>query len=492
MNKNVGLFLTHPLWEKQFFTVLELAEQHVKDGDNVTIYSCKKNMKLCEMILADAILCNKSYKQVRKTMCTTCKNCRKKGYDLIGVQFNKKSLICNKFYDTNKLIANSYFESHDKFQTLQVGNYDMGWAIISSLIHITRDPFINLIKYKKEIQQLCDTSVAVYYSALYHIDKDKLDIAYLQNGRLSYTKAIYRACEAKEIDFYTIESGSSLNKYGVFHQMSLHNIAKTTDLIFDYWNSNKNKEEKERIGHSFYIDRYNGGSEAVRSFVADQERNLLPKEWNDEDYNVVIFTSSEDEFVSISPEWNNPLYKTQIEGIKQIAEEFYHRNDNCKLYIRVHPNSEEMIDSYKQLLYQIAGSNVVVIPANSKISTYLLMDKADKVVTFGSTMGIEATYWGKPSILLSKSEYYYFECCHKPQNHKEAMEMIFDKTLQPITNINILKFGYFFKSFGVPYKYYKGIDFEKGLFKGISLSDYSLNWHNWRWWKKKLKKIIKK
>ena len=51
MNKNVGLFLTHPLWEKQFFTVLELAEQHIRDGDNVTIYSYK-NMKLCEMILS--------------------------------------------------------------------------------------------------------------------------------------------------------------------------------------------------------------------------------------------------------------------------------------------------------------------------------------------------------------------------------------------------------------------------------------------------------
>ena len=37
-----------------------------------------------------------------------------KGYDLIGVQFKKKSLICNKFY-TNKPITDSYYESLDKF-----------------------------------------------------------------------------------------------------------------------------------------------------------------------------------------------------------------------------------------------------------------------------------------------------------------------------------------------------------------------------------------
>lgn len=37
-----------------------------------------------------------------------------------------------------------------------------------------------------------------------------------------------------------------------------------------------------------------------------------------------------------------------------------------------------------------------MIGADSDISTYDIMDNAEKVIVFGSTMGLESSYWENP------------------------------------------------------------------------------------------------
>ena len=53
---------------------------------------------------------------------------------------------------------------------------------------------------------------------------------------------------------------------------------------------------------------------------------------------------------------------------------------------------------------------------------------ADKVISYNSLMGIEAVYWGKPSILLGRRPYENLEVVYKPKNHLSVMNLIFKKT----------------------------------------------------------------
>jgi len=48
-------------------------------------------------------------------------------------------------------------------------------------------------------------------------------------------------------------------------------------------------------------------------------------------------------------------------------------------------------------------SGIIVLPPNSAASTYELIDAADAVVSFGSSVGYEATYWGKVSIMAGRA-----------------------------------------------------------------------------------------
>jgi hypothetical protein len=53
---------------------------------------------------------------------------------------------------------------------------------------------------------------------------------------------------------------------------------------------------------------------------------------------------------------------------------------------------------------------VLIIPADSDIDTYELVYKSNLVVSLGSTVGVEAAYMKKPSLVIGTSLYEAFSC----------------------------------------------------------------------------------
>ena len=86
------------------------------------------------------------------------------------------------------------------------------------------------------------------------------------------------------------------------------------------------------------------------------------------------------------------------------------------------------------------------------------MDAADKVVVFGSTIGMEAVYWGKPVILLAGAAYYYSNICYIPKSKEELKEIIV-KTLPPKENDATIKWG-FYVMYRAPEDKYQYVDFD--------------------------------
>ena len=162
-------------------------------------------------------------------------------------------------------------------------------------------------------------------------------------------------------------------------------------------------------------------------------------------HNILIFNSSEDEFASLGEEFEGKsLFESQYVGVKHLISEFkdvegYH------FYLRVHPNLKNVHDKYHTALYDLfeGVSNFTIIPANSPISTYSLIDNCDKVVVFGSTTGPEAVYWGKPTILLSYGAYSYLNICYTPKNTSELRQLILDKSLPAKDKMGAIKYGYY-------------------------------------------------
>jgi hypothetical protein len=209
-------------------------------------------------------------------------------------------------------------------------------------------------------------------------------------------------------------------------------------------------------------------------FTGAQQKERLPDDWDASKHNVSIFLSSEDEFVAIGDQWKMPLYKDQVEGLRQIKTSILPRLGNqVRIYVRVHPNSKNTGKKFLEGLQSLHAPGFAIIPSDSPVSTYKLMMESSKVVSFGSTMGIESTYWGKPSICLGKSFYINLGVTHNPISHDDVLDLLLDTQVLAKSNDAMLKYGYYWKTFGIPYQHFKDNGWSGGQFKSANLESIS-------------------
>ena len=93
--------------------------------------------------------------------------------------------------------------------------------------------------------------------------------------------------------------------------------------------------------------------------------------------------------------------------------------------------------------------------------------KCEKTITFFSTIGIEGTYWGKPSIILSNAMYKGIDAAYEPQNINEVVDYILNPDLPPKSKDAALAYGAYIRCGAEKIKYSEAIDHCKLTFKGI-------------------------
>ena len=218
---------------------------------------------------------------------------------------------------------------------------------------------------------------------------------------------------------------------------------------------------------------------------------MLPDNWNQSEKNVVIFNSTENEFAAIDDTWKLPFYENQMQGILKISESLENEEENIKLYLRVHPNFHTTKDPSIRQIESLDKTSINIIPPNSAVSTYKLIEKSDIVITFVSTIGCESSFWGKPTILLGNPIYKNLGGFHIPKSHNDCIKMICSD-LKTLKNIGALKYGYYRMNFGRSYKYYMPIDNMNGTFKSkvVRANKFIVFLNNKRW-KKRFKSFIK-
>jgi hypothetical protein len=275
----------------------------------------------------------------------------------------------------------------------------------------------------------------------------------------------------KKIDVYNHDRGSTFKKYEIFKNAFLHDINDYTQRVNTLWEMEPDFLVKKNIADTFFKKRYQGKATNYISFTKDQNFLNLPDELSLYKKIVVIYDSSTFEFDYISSQYTYKFYKSQVDGISRIVKSLEEYPD-IGIFLREHPNQKSHKSNYRAAIREIHSSNFHFIPAESDINSYSLLSRANIVITFNSTMGIEATYWGIPSILCSNAIYENFNIAYQPSSHEEVISMILSD-LKPIVSDDVYKYGYYESVYGIEYKYYKPVDFFNGLFLGVDLhSDY--------------------
>lgn len=376
-----------------------------------------------------------------KPLCSLCSHCTSKVVRAFGLEpkpladyLNKDDIKYNKFD----------YESVEDLRAITYRNVLIGMSVYSNYITCTRNLSALINSNSKRYFDAHLRQSARMVDAVYNLlDSFNPDVVYTYNGRFEEVRPFYDICSHEGRNYVLSEvfpkSASEWNKIQFYNHLPL-DIDYFNELREYCWTHyDMSEEDKIALGNKFYENRRNSVFSGDKLYVKDQVIGKIPP-MDPAKINIAIMNSSEDEFASIGGEWENlKLFDNQLQGILFLLN---NAPSNVHFFIRIHPNLKDVKYKYHTALWDLEKQfgNVSVIRGDSDISTYSLIDAVDKVICFGSTVGIESAYWGKPSILLGPSFYYYDDVCYVPKSKDDLLSLL-SQDLPAKRNLNLQKYG---------------------------------------------------
>lgn len=442
-------------------TELELLDQSIQAGEDVYILKCNNQFDSCYFNPCHNLL-----------GCAICTARTDRFHQLLGIPKSNIFSIEFLLHEIDNIVPT--FKSLKELINYEYQGVNIGRGVASSVISLERN--YEILENDRQVQ-LINVQFKMALNALLNyrkiIEKIEPDEVYLFNGRFAEQFPLVEYCRTKKIQFYTYERGANNKKYQLFKNSLPHSIKTRKQIMHALWKEGDERINK-RIAQEWFEAKRAGKNTDDKNYLGKQKKNKLPKTFNPNQHNIAIFNSSEDEMKAIG-EWENDLYANQNEAIGKIIKSCGDLDPNIHFYLRMHPNLGKVDNQQTKELYSLHADNFTLIPPFDPIDSFALVEACNTSITFGSTIGIEASYWGKPSILFGKSFYDDLDCVYVPSSYDELFKLILERDLQPKSKEHTLKYGYFVNSFGE-----ESINFNfngkyESTFKGVKMDRITLN-----------------
>lgn len=448
---NIIFYSTLNLFEDMIAQVMELAKIEKEKGHTIYFIGCNSSIDYCSMVSKG----DKNYHA-----CIACQYKQRAVLKDFGV--DEKNIY---FMKPTSLEKNSIerYKNIKEITDYKYKDINIGIGIASSLISYTRDTDVDLDENRDIFNDMFKTAHTVLDNIEIFFEEIKPDKVYIYNGRLVEYRTVLEYCKHKNIPFTTYEVGSTIQKYMTFDNTLPHDIQLNGQFALQL--AKNNSKEVIEKGAIWYVNRRKGSVSKDKidiSYIKNQKKNNLPKSFEtflDTNKHIIsIFNSSEDEIASVGQDiWKT--YGRQSDIIEEIVKEFENTDSNYFFYLRIHPNQQPLIhvkEVQKMISLSEKYSNIEVILPNEDIDTYTLMEKSHKVLSFGSTTGIEATFWQKPSIVYGSAFYKYIpNSAYFPNSFEELINTLRDKQVEPLSKEAAIIYGYYISERGTDLKYYK-------------------------------------
>lgn len=338
----------------------------------------------------------------------------------------------------------------DSIESLREFRFDgapLGLGITSSLIRHMRTLHPDFEQSRELIDHLLGNSIAAFEMARNVIQRFEPAAVLVYNGRLACSKAIVEAARSAGAEVLYQEVGATHERFYLSNRPPQSAVNARAMLRESWANAGS---DRESVAASFFT-RGRGG-EPLRS--SEYSREQIPGRSISRvgRRRIVYFVSSDDEHAAVEEGLEQFLFESQRCAATWLAH-WVRDRPAFELVIRVHPRMRQFLAGELAWWDSLAGGNVTTVPADSPVDSYALAASADVVVCYRSSVGVEATYMGKVSMLLGDSLYRGLDCVYEPRTLAELEEMLEDVDLPPKPRENCLPFGYDRMTNGTPYRF---------------------------------------
>lgn len=336
----------------------------------------------------------------------------------------------------------------DDLRELEFDGAKPGPAIANEIVTLTKDRNLHIPNYYPLLARLLRSYYEVYSATQQEIILNKLTKIYIFNGRFLHERAVWDAAKAAKIEVIIFETTRDR-----LHERPLgfHNRVNNQKLMIENWNTSKIKiESKNKISDEWFCSLR---SKSNPFHTLDQKKMQLQRPY------FVYFSNSDDEAIGFWDEWNQVLGE-QIECVKKL-QHIFSNQDEYDLIIRLHPNlaskQQQEIDAWTNLPPK---NNSIIVGPSRDFSSYQLLDQSIGVMTFGSTLGIEAAFALKPCLVLADCKFDELGIADKATSWDYVSAWISNALDFDTRELSIRKeksriFGFFLATGGTEFKYTK-------------------------------------
>jgi len=409
----------------------ELISRHLEQGDDVHVVVCNGSLRSCPAN-------NRRDWQV----CMMCRSKRERNFKTGLLQHAKQHTVDLSYYEDR--IRLPVFRSIEEVKQFTWKGINHGMEAASTVISALRDAKPDMHVHQQMVQNCVFTSIALYQEMLSLIAQVRPDHMYVLNGRRASQMPGIRAAMERDISFDAYEVGHNTERgFVIIENTYFHDLENIQAEIEEAWDNAPDRDKAIQTGRTFYQERrYGTGKEFIEAqFTDNQVKDLLPQGLDRDAWNVAIFNSSEDEFAAVEG-YQNPVYRDQIAALPAILGD-PNLNPAIMFYLRVHPNLRGVDNFQIRAIEELDFPNLRVISPDSDVDTYALMEACTTSLSFGSTMGIESAFFGKPSIVVGRTAYEATGACYLPRTHEDVIDLLNTRNLQPLEPTGALKYGYY-------------------------------------------------
>jgi hypothetical protein len=461
LGMNVTFFAPYASWSPHFETELELMQLHLDSGDDVTMITCDAALNYCE-----------ANQEREFSNCAHCVGRAREGLKRLSrpvtvVKLSDLVLQAKAAMKALWRLPRTY-ESFDQLYPLKVENFDLGAAVLSTLNSVLDDPEPDPSTCPDLTWATLSAAFAAYTALDGYLEQNACDLFYVLNGRLANFRAALRVCQKHKVRCLVHERGSDHESYSLAENTMPHDPAHIARDLAATLQTAQSFKQKEAVAHEFYTERREGKIANWISLTDDQIRDSLPEGWLRAPARIAMFTSTEAEFTCLREYYPPRIYPSQYEGLATILEDLNQRGFSGMFAVRMHPNSARTKSDFTERLRALPYPFLRVIPPEEKLDSYALLQTAQKVLTWGSTIGIEAAYWKVPSIVAGWGYYMHLGSTYNPDTHDEVMDLLLHQ-LKPKPIAGAIDFGFYSKNFGRRFKYVTPSGAFWALFKGSAI-----------------------
>ncbi len=277
-------------------------------------------------------------------------------------------------------------------------------------------------EWRKACDHMLASAKKLFSYFMDEIRKERYEFIFTFNGRFGDTRPALEAARESGIGYGLYDAKRGTNEV-VFMNELIHSTAGNARRAIAAYEADPTEATAQ--AEKFFGLRVRQQSTGDPVFTKMQERGALPEAVLGTTKQVIaVYPTTDDEYKFIGKEWDGHVPEDQVEEIEKLVRAL--PAEQYLLVVKMHPNqarmAEHTIERYLDLMRKYP--NVVVEKPLSKKDTYALMRRADVVVTFASTVGVEASYAGKPVILIGDTMWGNLNIAHKVYSGEEAAKLI--------------------------------------------------------------------